>query len=456
VLLGGTAILATLHALGDVAAVTGSHKSASTPTLAFALHVFANLSVVQVALALLGPSVPSIDLPVSVLGDRRTKFQLHTLVVLAGGALVLVVEWISRGFWKAQDFDRICVLVDQVLVIVGFISLWYSTQKPSMVSKACLHAHFWKRLVYLALPIVFVVLSAAMYSAHPTSEVSRAMLHVTAAAVSGMAMWIVFISNDFEESEGAPVAQWLLFLPAAIICATVVLTLAGDRFEHSWRWPSLSMAATSRVGAFVLSAAALPLTGAMLLVLALIESAPPKHVPMGVLTLAGVKLPFLQMLHSVACNFARLAFACGVAAAVILNKGKFGQMLHTGFAVMMFTSSVVAVLASALCADRTTVCGKARLTIAACIGFGACIHLTLFLLANRYVLTRFGVTEALSVAYFFSEYLMLALFFAYPITWFDDIQRWQGYNRSALFRFGRNKQGQAQPSCSSPASGRDR
>lgn len=409
-----------------------------------AAHVCSHLSVIQVALALLGPADPEIDPASSILGIGKAAAhsQLRSLGTLVGCGVVLFAEWFSRHHWAPQDFGRISVLVDQVLISMGFILFWFCTaRRRTMASKVSLHVRFWQRLLYLALPVVVLVVLAAVQSANPSSLALQALSRITAAITAATGIWLTFCTCRLEVdmSTSSPhIAQWLLFGYAAILVPAVVLTLAGEAWEHTWRWPTLSMAATSKIGSFVLTAAALPLAAAVLIVMSLIESVPPARSPPGVLAAMGLKLPMLKELHGVACHLGRLSVLFGFATCIFIEKGKLGQQLHTGCTFVMFASYWGFVVLSALGSDLKSSFGKARAAIATCILMGMGIHLLLFLFANGFVTTRFGIPPALTITYFLSEYIMLGLVVVYPVTWFEDVENWQDRCVGPMGQFAKN------------------
>jgi len=389
--------------------------------------------VIQVALALLGPGDPNVD-PSSMLLRARpfAKFQFDSQIcVLAASAVSLMVEWKDRDLLAPQSFDRVCVLLDQMLVGTGFILFWFcSARRRTMASKVLLHIRFWQRILCLALPVFLMVVLAALCSAVPTSPALQATLRIVSATVAAAAIWLTFVGCRLEIDHGAdrPVAQWLLFSSAAIMAPTVLLTVASDPWEHSWRWPTLSMAGTSQIGGFVLMTAALPLVATTLLVIMLIECVPPVRSPSGMSAASrlGMKLPSLKAMHGVSCHVARLAMVFGLATALVAEKDSFGQVLHTGLAATMFCLFWCWVFLSVIGTDLATRFGKIRAAASACILLGSGIHLLLFLLANGWVTTQFGIPRALTIAYFISEYVMLGLIVTYPATWFEDVQNWQG------------------------------
>merc|ERR1719446_600885 len=98
----------------------------------------------------------------------------------------------------------------------------------------------------------------------------------------------------------------------------------------------------------------------------------------------------------------------------------------------MFFSLWSFVLLTALVSDPAGRWGKARITVSLWLVLGMGLHVALFLIANNFVSTSFGAWKATQIAYFFSEYTMLTLIVVYPVTWFDDVQRWQNQQYGPL------------------------
>merc|ERR1719424_1129929 len=348
-LMGSVAILWLCNDLVD-RNVPGLLGSAILPWIPCALHVCSHLTVVQLSLIVLGPADPSIDCLLGSSESTATKrFTFIGMFAVCAG--VLAAGWRSRDIWSPHDFDRICVLVDQILVGTGFALFWFcNARRRAMAPKIFLYAHFWKRMLFVATPVAALAVITAMHSVSPTNPVMQVVFRIAAAVVASITIWIIFDIGSLvgEESltENFPVAQWLLFSGVAICLPTVVFTLAGDLLEHAWRWPTLSMAATSTVGGFLFTAAALPLLAANTLVVALIEYVPPVCPPENIIVPIGMNPKTLKMLHTVSCNLLRIGQCFCLAAAVVSERHKTGQTLHTGCAVMMFVSFWVAVLLS--------------------------------------------------------------------------------------------------------------
>lgn len=382
--------------------------------LAGASYAFASLSAVQLVLLLILHWNPHLKNP-------RQALQW---LAWTSSAFVLACVWKFRKQWTTEaDFERFGATWVQLLVLAQVMAIWLGTNAEGRkwAGEVFLHGSFWRRLLCLA-PIStgFVVGISMMDSTRYPPAYFLAALRGKAAFAATTAILSTELSAPLL---GPPAAHWLVCGCATTLMPMLFGTLAGDWWEHqAWRWPTLSMAATSHIGDAVLTAYALPFAVATSIAIRIINFVPPARQAADLLDL---KQSTLQVCHQAGCQLAYFGVAFFFASAVWAETDKVGKVFHTGFATAMFFAYFSSVVLTTLGADLSSFNGKARVAIGGGIIFGSAMLLVTFLIANNYVWPKWKVPHYVMVMYACTEYTLLALIAAFPTTWMPEAVSWQ-------------------------------
>jgi len=291
---------------------------------------------------------------------------------------------------------------------------------------------FWQKLICMLVPAtVMLIMLAVQDNTRLPPEIVAATVRGAGAVLATVAVTSALpeASPPVENERGSAAAHCVLGGCAAVLLPVLALCLAGDRFSHSsWRWPTLSMAATSQIGIYVFTSAALPFTAATAAAVWIIEQVPPDSSVPPLILAQGKFMSSARACHKMGCNFAKVGTVCFTFSALWAETDKVGQRFHTGFSMAMFFSFWAALFLTAAGSSLQTVNGKIRAAIAGFIFFAMGIHLVLFLVVNQWVFPAHKAPHVLTIAYACAEYLLLSLIAAYPMTWIPEAIAWQQSN----------------------------
>jgi hypothetical protein len=399
--------------------------------LSYGWYLCSHLCVVHLALGILGPMDPNLKL----LTLRSETWIPHLQLLVR--APVLAVLWANQKQWTPAVFARINVVVDEVFIVIGFVLFWLiaGSERRTLMRKVLLRAHFCHRLLGLVLPMISLIVLAALQPRFSQAAGYRmqadAALRVAAAILASLPVVGVLNGEPLPVEGDSPCAEWVLWGCAVTMAPVSIIAVLIDAWENPYRWPAtLSTAATSPMGNFVLTVAALPLAVLAWAAIAIIDTVQPANSAISIATARGWSSQTVRTCHMIACVCGRIGIFMGLAAVIVSEKDKLGQIWHIGLAMGMFASYWAMMLFSALGTNLSSWSGQLRLILAICITFGLIFHLALFLVVNHYIHPEFVVPRSLDIMFAFSEYFQLCLIMCYPITWIREVISWQSHDNS--------------------------
>jgi hypothetical protein len=419
--LASTLVGATLVPVAQLQYVTpGLEATSALPEiLGCASYVCSILCIVQLVVLLIGHWNQHLKVP---------AMAMHAFN-LALCALMLAGTWKSRHVWATTtDFERVTFIWIQVLIGAHLVSYWLITGADGRKSAAevFLHGRFWGRVMSIvALLSGYVVLTGLQEAARLPPDLFPSIVRGTAAIAASLVIWSVR-PNEPQAELGPPAAHWLLCGSLVTLMPMLLLTLGGDFWQHqAWRWPTLSMAASSKIGNLVFTAYALPFAATILMATRIIEYVPPDASGVVVAPFMDLKRPTARTCHHVGCQFCRIGVLFGVISSFFAETSKVSTIIHTVFATAMFVSYALLIVLTAVGSNLATRHGKTRWIVACCTICSIVIFGANFLFANNYLFPKWRVPHDLTVAFACSEYTMLILVAAYPMTWIPEVKVWQ-------------------------------
>jgi len=395
----------------------------------------AHCCLLQVAFLVLGPEDPKFAPRGTPRPPRRSSSNAVAWDTVFISRFVPAVIIFGSQICRAKMADEVlwqrAVEVDNILLCIGCSLFWLlSPGRRMLASEVLFRFRFWQRMWWhLVLPLACV--SIVAIAAEATGRWSlRVLLHMAAAAAAASALKAVLLGR-YDVSDRSPhnpiVAHCLLGGPTMIMSVTLCACLIGDWHDHgSWRWPTLSMASTSRLGSLVISLASLPLIIAAITSVWLVETTSGHQQLVKVLTSKGVGKLAPSVISSwrnecmfIAVRMAYVGSAFGLVTAVCAEGTLLQNRIHTIFAVLFFVFLWFMAILVTIAADRGTFIGRVRTTISALLVFGMPVHLAFFILVNQYISNDVGVPHSV---YAISEYSHLVLFVAFPLMWVADVR----------------------------------
>lgn len=334
-------------------------------------------------------------------------------------------------------------MVNNYLLFVGCAAWWLgSTTRRAQALDILLRARFWKRVgIRLLLPAL-VLFPLAFASEALQWRLLQAARHVGCAGIAAAALADVF-RGEVDLADHALqnwlVTPWILLLTSLVILATIFGALIADgvacrssplQCSHPGAWPTLSAAATSPAGHFVLAFGTPALILATEASVWILDTAPLIR-PRTIVDAASWS-PFERRLpwrlpsapptargacRYLGCRSFQVAVALGIAAGQSLQEGPLHNVLHVIVTVPFFLSLWLAVTLCTSSADNSTFFGLLRFVATAAIAKGMLVLLLIFIFSNQYIHNSFGVSQSL---YAHSEYAVLTLLALWPLTWMED------------------------------------
>lgn len=405
--------------------------SAVRHTLTLADHGWAYYCALQMAFLVLGPEDPVMqwidhpvvrDTPACALAMSPPRDVMAVTRVLPAVAmaafLCLYTSW--------ADFHWQCVLLQDVLLLFGFLAFWLHQDRRTSMPKVLIRLRFWRRIWnHCIMPMLLASFAfIAMESAD--SRAMHAVWHLIAAA---LAVSIIKTVNSrsmdvpkaeaeelMEMSARNPIVVHVLLgsvalfgLPTLFACLTLDCWATGQ-----WRWALVSMPTMQRPGGYVAAIGGLPTLLAMSGAFWLIRSTTMvshQYEPEEIV--ASKEWGCLIGYGSVAFGFFAIA-----------ANGSMFPVLHLWCLVASLGLLLVAMTLTTLSVRYPLAPGnRARclLTVATVVVVSGFIML--LVLAHQYVPNDYGISHPLLAI---SEYLALALPTLWPLTWSSEVQaRWQ-------------------------------
>jgi len=375
------------------------------------------LCFLSIAFILLGPEDPWLNGchtgVQNIVGISRDVLILTRVLP----ALVLYTTLVCNDGKEGSQSElwRTAALATEMLLCIGCVAYWVTSEANEVLFRA----RFWYRAFrFLALPSVLLVLLALVVKSSDIPELF-ALIHLVASAAAASTLRAIF-NGGREEACCSPddifVPQMLLCLPATIMLLAVLLSLLGDWWQRGWRWPSLSMAATSDLGSLVTLLSGPPLAIAVAGALWVTEHSPPSGPPVANWCTA-LKVSHRIDRRRLACCFGYASIVFGMLSAFCFEGTHLGNTLHTTFAVLFFSTAYAGTVILAAESDMGSFFGRLRACIASMIAVGTPAHAILFAFFNQVVKNHFLIPPAV---YAISEYVQFALIFLMPVTVWEE------------------------------------
>lgn len=119
----------------------------------------------------------------------------------------------------------------------------------------------------------------------------------------------------------------------------------------------------------------------------------------------------------IGCRFLYAAMVLGTASGLCLKDGPIRNVLHTFVTMPFFICVWLAVIFCTASAENSTVFGLLRFVVTAAIVKGMLVLLFVFMFAYEYIPNSLGLSPSLYAA---TEYAVLILLAAWPLTWMED------------------------------------
>lgn len=234
------------------------------------------------------------------------------------------------------------------------------------------------------------------------------------------------------------VVPWILLGTSVVFISTILGAFAVDGLlcstsplecGHHGDWPTLSAAAASRGGHFVMSLGTPPLvlaTAAMVWVLdasPMVRSRTASDAPWSPwdqrlpwrMPSAPTKLR--ASCRWLGCRFLYAAMVLGTAAGLCMKDGPLRNTLHIVVTAPFFASVWLAVVFCTASAENSTLFGLLRFVVSVAIAKGMLLLLFVYVFVNEYVPNSLGFRPSLYAA---TEYTVLTLLALWPLTWMED------------------------------------
>lgn len=387
-------------------------------------------AVLQAVFVVLGPEDPFL----------KANEQTQPPFVLAWRCLPALAMTCNLLFFTfsvdAGTSNVTTVLQVELLVFVGCASFWLGDRMQRFRARdVLLRQRFWGR-VWRLIVLPFILLGSAQGLADyygTADDLFECFMHVATAAACAVLIQRILSGQD-EAYDRSPVSNplvvhWLLYAPLISMTATLVFTLGFDGWAHGWRWPTLSMAATTPASACVLRLSTPILVAAAASAIWIMSAAVFIYADTANERLSIAeqhsKFPSSSSIHW-RVTFAKLGASCGMAtlcfgigASFLAEGSPTMNIIHDAFSIGFFGSLYGCLFMFVFASDLRGIGGILRmltwLLLTSCM---AC-QLVLFLLVNQIVANGLNLPHSF---YASSEYLSLLLTCALPATWAGEVQ----------------------------------
>lgn len=460
-------IFAILAVIGVVYHLASTTLLGAWPFLASAItpcffHRLAQLAALQVAFSVVGPEDPLLQRGNLEDAPSRDVLLCARAIPVIG---IFAMPYVFGSFSPCASGASV-----EALFLLGFASFWFSTPgRRTRAADVLPRAAFWKRTWRLLVfpgfclaPLLLALLATSKEETRATVSwqpacraLAEAVAHVGFALASARALRCVF-GGEVEvldrSCQNRLVVQYVMCGPALVLIPMVSAALAFDGLARGWRWPTLSMAATTPTSAAVLSMGSLPLAAASAPVFWVLrtisDNADTSLTPaagkrrlgsafyssMGAalrdripfrnnksmedLIDNGFRMPKSFRPSSMGCHAGLLSICCGCGAALVVEGTPIRNAMHNtltiSFFLLLISSEVLLTIGSKLSG------AVAVLRMAALVSLlgTAIAQLVLFVYVNQYIHNSYNIPHSI---YALSEYATLGLLVVWPLTWVPEI-----------------------------------
>jgi len=451
------AVLGTLHQACDAGSQLqlGGYMVCSAETreaVGFASSCWAHFCFLQVCWVVLGPEDPWLHKGKNM-GLTMRIGDVPLDVLLFARVLPLVALVLSFSHWRISydgssedtwygDWER-GALLDNLLLFSGCVAWWLgSAMRRAQALDILLRVRFWARAgVRLLLPAL-LLFPVALASEVLRWRVLRAARHAGCSAIATAALAGVFRGKmDLADHalQNWLVVPWILLGTSLVFMATIFGAFAADgvlcrtnpmQCSHLGNWPTLSAAAESRGGHFVMAFGTPPLMLATAAMVWILDASPvvrprmisdaaswspwDRRLPW---RLPSAPQKFRGSCRWLGCRFLYAAMILGTAAGLCMKEGPLRNALHVVVTVPFFASVWLAVVLCTASAENSTLFGLLRFVVTAAIAKGMLVLLFVFVIANQYIPNSLGIQPSF---YAGTEYVVLMLVVLWPLTWMED------------------------------------
>lgn len=373
------------------------------------------LSVIQVALVVLGPEDPWVHKNFDT-GLMEAPFDVLICGRVIPAAVLVLVFFLGNNEcpWCSGS---LCV---SWLLCAASTTFWLATvERRIMARDVLLRKRFWAHVLLLfILPVTFFVLVDMIFAQKP--PLIMAVRHVIAAFGAASALKSHLCENQFVDySVSNPmIMHWLLSSCLVIFLPMMVSVLVADARSYAWRWPTLSMASESGIGRFVF------LLGTPFLCLAAVTvfwiiglALPNTDISMG----SGNFSYRQKFLHAWGCHLGYVSIFFGVLVAMFPQTTVVPPLVHISVTCIFFISSLTCVwlTTAAAIGQNTSTMPAVRLVTTITITALLFAHVILFCFVNEKLPNSFGFRHS---TYAIVEYMLFLMLVLWPITWVDEVQ----------------------------------
>jgi len=426
----------------------------------FAIH----FCFLQLAFLVLGPEDPHMQWlglqatpgsPSSMMPQHAPLDAVVVARILPAAALFAF--HLAHASWNTDEIHWQSLLLNELLLLVCSAAFWMHRSRQARAADVLIRFKYWHRLLHNGLIPAMILFWIFCIMGFTDRQALHAMWHVFVALLAHSLLRTVLLEDStspsakvFDLSPHNPiVAHVLLGSVALIVLPTAVIAASFDWCSTGTsQWPTISTATLCQPGGYFVAIVAVPAFAGVATVFWLVAST------------AGSKTSWLQfhsrsigethkekgtgsqqsvfnsqqlaLGKSLGCTLGYAGAFFGLLAALIMKGTPIRNILNLFCSIMAIGCFMIAMTLTVLSSDVCTrVCRIRRhLTLLVCVPMMT-LHMML-ILADQCLSSRFEIHHSV---YACTEYAVVLLLVAWPLTWATEVQdAWQR-NASALFAY---------------------
>jgi len=447
----------------DMPQQLGTHLRCSatmTHLLTHAFFMWVYFCFLQMAFLVMGPEDPHMQwLNMQALpGSPSTSTPTSTPfdAVIFARVIPLVVLCIFHFFhatWDTEEIHWQSLLLNELLLLVCCAGFWLHRSRQARAADVLIRFKFWHRLLHhgfipaMMLFWIFCIMGVADFQA------LHSMWHVVVAFFSVSLLRTVLLGEStsasakiFDLSPHNPnVAHVLLGAVALILLPTAVIGASFDWCSSGQsHWPTISTATLCQPGGYFVAIVSVPAFTGVATVFWLIDSTAATKASWlqyhksktwefqeGIHQESSFNPQQLAMGRRLGCLLGYTGAFFGLAAALIMKGTPLQNVMNLFCSIMSLGLIMIAMALTVLSADPTSnqsVRFRRCLTMLVCLPM-MIVHIML-MLADQCLPSYYQVPHAI---YAITEYIVVLLLAAWPLTWAAEVRDTWQRNASGTF-----------------------